>query len=248
MLAGLALVALPANPVQAAGEILITHTKALAGGVTPGDAPGYPVTLTLPGAYELADNLIVGPGRHGIYVASPDVTIDLKGFRISGGPAGGGSATNAVLGIYTESDRLTVQNGTIGGFVSAGIQASTCSFLIVRNMRIVNGAGYGIRASGANVARITGNTIATNRNFGVTCGFNCQIESNNISANQSGISIASGIVLGNIIAGNAVFGIAVSSAARVGIGNNVIANNNRNLDDNFRFLKLQPNACFPDAC
>lgn len=52
------LVLLPAldliQPAQAAdGQILISQAKALAGNVTHGDAPGFPVTLTQPGSYQL---------------------------------------------------------------------------------------------------------------------------------------------------------------------------------------------------
>ena len=74
---------------SAAGEILITQAKALAGNVTPGDSPGFPVTLSLPGSYALASNLIPGPGKIGIVAAAPDIAIDLSGFTMSGGPSGG---------------------------------------------------------------------------------------------------------------------------------------------------------------
>ena len=39
-----------ACPAMAAdGVVLITHAKALAGNITPGDAPGYPITLSKTG-------------------------------------------------------------------------------------------------------------------------------------------------------------------------------------------------------
>ena len=45
----LARVAMPTWAVD--GVILIDQTKALAGNVTPGDTPGFPVTISLPGSY-----------------------------------------------------------------------------------------------------------------------------------------------------------------------------------------------------
>jgi hypothetical protein len=45
-----ALALLPAAPAFAQGEIIITQAKANAGGVTPGDNAGFPVTLSRPGA------------------------------------------------------------------------------------------------------------------------------------------------------------------------------------------------------
>jgi hypothetical protein len=56
--------ALIATPLAFAadGEILITQTRALQGGITPGDAPGFPITLTQPGAYKFASNITVPSG------------------------------------------------------------------------------------------------------------------------------------------------------------------------------------------
>src|SRR6185436_8638324 len=39
------------------GTILIDQNRALAGNVTPGDAPGFPVTISQPGSYKLSGNL-----------------------------------------------------------------------------------------------------------------------------------------------------------------------------------------------
>ncbi|NWG73776.1 MAG: hypothetical protein HXY24_04090 [Rubrivivax sp.] len=55
LLAALCAATLPAHAVD--GEILITQAKALAGNVTPGDAPGFPVTISQPGKYKLAGHL-----------------------------------------------------------------------------------------------------------------------------------------------------------------------------------------------
>ena len=66
------LAATPAFAVD--GQILITHAKALAGNVTPGDAAGYPVRLSLPGSYALGGNLLPGRYLDGIVAASSDIS------------------------------------------------------------------------------------------------------------------------------------------------------------------------------
>jgi hypothetical protein len=38
------------------GVVLIDQNKALAGSVTPGDTPGFPVTISLPGSYRVLSN------------------------------------------------------------------------------------------------------------------------------------------------------------------------------------------------
>jgi len=41
------------------GVIPINQVRALAGNTTPGDAPGFPVTISQPGSYRLTGNLTV---------------------------------------------------------------------------------------------------------------------------------------------------------------------------------------------
>src|SRR3982750_97221 len=64
------------------GVILIDQNKALAGNVTPGDAPGFPVTITQPGSYRLAGNLVAPLNQMVILVAANNVVIDLNGFNV----------------------------------------------------------------------------------------------------------------------------------------------------------------------
>src|SRR4026209_2374588 len=88
LLAAAIFVALSASAF-ADGEdgVLITQARAIAGGVTPGDTPGFPVTITQPGLYKFAGNLQVPAGtasvtKIGIETTVPDVTIDLNGYRL----------------------------------------------------------------------------------------------------------------------------------------------------------------------
>ena len=80
LLAGLA------SGVEAADDVqLIDQDLALAGGVTPGDLPGFPVEISRPGSYRLSGNLRVSvPGVHPIIIRADNVTIDLNGFTIQG--------------------------------------------------------------------------------------------------------------------------------------------------------------------
>jgi hypothetical protein len=229
------------------GQIVITHAKVLAGDVTANDDPGYPATLSSPGSYILGSNLAPGSGLDAIVAAAPDITIDLNGFRISGGPAGG--ANNARIAINAQNDRLTVKNGTIGAFKLYGIYAYNRSYLTVENMVVVNG-NQGIYNKG-NFARIQNSTIATNTGRGIFCDLSCHVEGNVVSGNGVGVVINSGSVLGNTILSNAGFGIVapIVGAPRVGFGNNTLIDNNAGgaqiSGDAYR---LHPNVCAPVAC
>ncbi|MCK7510597.1 MAG: hypothetical protein MZV70_45425 [Desulfobacterales bacterium] len=87
-LAGLALalglLGAGAGARAADGVIEINQARALAGGITLGDTPGFPVAITQPGGYRLTGNLEIGAGVTAIEIAARDVTIDLHGFAILG--------------------------------------------------------------------------------------------------------------------------------------------------------------------
>jgi hypothetical protein len=83
LLTGLA-VSASAPAIATSGEILINQGKALAGNVTPGEAPGFPVTLSRLGAYGLTGGLQVPPNKDGIAIAAESVTLDVNGFQLTG--------------------------------------------------------------------------------------------------------------------------------------------------------------------
>src|SRR2546428_10232429 len=81
----LLLAGLSCNMYAVDGVVLIDQNRALAGGVTPGDAPGFPVTLSVAGSYRLSGNLTVPDANtSAIQVTADNVTIDLNGFTILG--------------------------------------------------------------------------------------------------------------------------------------------------------------------
>src|SRR5947208_13936545 len=84
--------ALPMYAVD--GVVLINQSAALAGNVTPGDTPGFPVTISVSGSYRLSGNLTVPDANTtAIQITADDVTIDLNGFAIAGPTVCGGSPT-----------------------------------------------------------------------------------------------------------------------------------------------------------
>ena len=120
----------------AVGVITIDQAKAEAGGVTAGDAPGFPVTISQPGSYRLMSNLTVADmAVTAIRITSPGVTLDLNGFEVSGpnsctGTGGTltclsynlpGNATRGI-GILATAPAFTVHGGSVRGFAANGIQ------------------------------------------------------------------------------------------------------------------------------
>jgi hypothetical protein len=231
---------LPAAPAFAAGEILITHAKALAGNVTPGDTAGYPVTISIPGNFQLASNLFVAADKIGIQVTGANATIDLNGFTMQG-------SNVAWHGITGGVDGVTIKNGTITGFEFDGING-TAAFWTVENMQVVGNGRFGIYTEFGSHARFLNNTVAQNGSSGIVCGLGCLVEDSIVSENGAhGVFAQRGTVLGNTIVSNNGFGIGGGSSG-VGFGNNTLVdNNNGNAQVAGGLDLLHPNACTP-AC
>jgi hypothetical protein len=243
----LALVALSAGPATALdGEVLINQNKANAGGITPNDDPGFPVTLSQSGKYKLTGNLNVPAGRNGINVTANYVTIDLNGFRIFG-------ADQAIVGIKAANrDGLTVMNGTVSGFTSHGIE--TRAFAIIQDMQITNNGGFGIKL--VENGRVLRSTISENTSDGVFCLSRCLIAQNVIARQSAGVGVglqtdAGGhLVLGNVISGNA--GFAIYAEGVTGFAHNTVTGNGVNPATGSSIvgavLHVHPNICQTATC
>ena len=69
---------------------LVTQAKVNTGNFTPCDAPGFPLTIRVRGAYKLTGNLTVpNANTTAIEIIADNVTLDLNGFGIFGPGAGG---------------------------------------------------------------------------------------------------------------------------------------------------------------
>jgi hypothetical protein len=181
------IVALASLPVFAVdGVVLINQANALAGNVTPGDTPGFPVTISQSGSYKLSSNLaITDPTATGILIAADNVTIDLNGFSIIGPSVCNGQGTMATTsctvsntqGIGIDSEEhlgTTIVNGSIRGM---GFLAILC----LQDAHI-----EGIKATG-NASGIQANGVIIHN-----------IMEYNLSVGLSG----NGFIVGNVANGN----------------------------------------------
>ena len=162
------------------GVIEINQHRALAGGVTSGDTPGFPVTLDTEGSYRLTGNLRVDKDTTAILVKADAVTVDLNGFSILGDFKVGGQG----VGILQDSNsgftegRLTVRNGTISGVGSHGILGGNS--VHVENVQVLGCGGTGIKTIGVSVIR--NNSVAFCQLWGIeTVG--SVVQNNAVSGN-----------------------------------------------------------------
>lgn len=155
-----------------------------------------PITISTPGTYYLTDNLS-SADSYGIMVLTTDVTLDLKGYTITGTNA----ADSKGVWIAQFAHNAIVKNGTIKEFAD-GIHANSGNhFVTVKNVSLRN------------------NIWGTNLN-----SLSALVENCTVSENTYGIATAYGTVLNNSVHHNTSLGIyAGLDGARV-IGNKVSYN------------------------
>ena len=180
----LSLTAAVAFTPASAAVVVITQAKANAGGVTPGDAPGFPVTLSLPGAYQFDTNLTVPANRNGIVVTSHYVDIDMNGFLLLGANASGVKV--AFHGVISGHGDGHIHDGIISSFKGNGIflvAAPNSNAWVVEDMQIVGNDQFGIRADVSHYLRFSNNLILVNGRAGIVCGEYCHVEGNTLADN-----------------------------------------------------------------
>lgn len=87
---------------------------------TPGDADSV-YRITQPGSYYLTGNLNGVSGKHGIEIAADDVSIDLKGYVLTGIR---GALSGIALGTLNV-DNVVISNGTVRDWPGSGIDVGT---------------------------------------------------------------------------------------------------------------------------
>jgi len=116
---------------------------------TPGDADSV-FRITQPGSYYLTADVIGAPGKHGIEIsASGDVTIDLNGFRVAGGP---GSLRGITTTGGVSNGRIAIRNGAVAHWLSGGIvTADQDRSTLIDSVTVHDNSGNGIDVGPASV-------------------------------------------------------------------------------------------------
>jgi hypothetical protein len=225
------------------GVIEINQARALAGDVTPGDGPGFPVTLSAPGSYRLTGNLSVPASTTAIRIEAIDVTLDLGGFEVAGPNVCTGYPTqtcttfidgvnddaDAPPGIRAESGAFlaVVRNGSVRGMAGFGIFLEGASSTVDR-VRVLSSGASGIWVGG--MGRVVDCFSGSNWISGINLGGGATAERNEVRANRSvGIWMSDytrpGSVIENRVFDNGVLGISLSAdlASRNVIGSAIDA-------------------------
>jgi len=224
LLAVLLTLAVRAHAVD--GVIEINQARVDKGDISPGDTPGFPITISAdtasssPNSFRLTGPLFNSTAENAIVIISPHVTVDLNGFTVTclNPPCAG-------FGILSDQANITVMNGTVRGFAD-GVNLSG-SGAHVENVRALGNANAGVHLGSHCIAH---NNIASgNGGEGIKVEMACTVSGNTANSNMtSGICSGQGSnVYGNTASGNKFFGL--NLAPTVGYSQNVMfGNNNQN--------------------
>ncbi len=136
---------LSAAPLVAGdGVIEINQAAATAGGTTPSDEPGFPITLDTPGSYRLTGNInLIVPAEvpfhergTAIEITADDVTLDLAGFHISVTDLRSEVGTMSSHAIFSQNRNVHVSGGSITGHASVELEGALSS---VQHVRVAQG-------------------------------------------------------------------------------------------------------------
>lgn len=191
---------LAGGPASAAdGVVEISQAQALAGGVTPGDAAGFPVTLGQAGSYVLTGDLVVANvNTSAIEVTADGVSLDLNGFRLAGAVTCSGLGSQLLCGRGTgvgvsaaQRARVSVRNGRVSGFgkgLDLGPRAR------VTQLHAASNGGTGIAAGSHSI--VTAATAHANAGDGINVGSGSVVQGSTASSNrEDGIGATPGVTI-----------------------------------------------------
>ncbi|MGB8169019.1 MAG: NosD domain-containing protein [Chthoniobacteraceae bacterium] len=156
--------------------------------------------ITVPGSYYLTGPISGVEGKNGISIEASDVTIDLRGFSVTGNP---GSFTGVR---FTDgNNRLTLRNGTINGWDDDGVSEyageGTATEGIYENLHLTGNGGSGMRLGDKCTVRAC--KFTGNFNYGLFANGRATISRCTASDNGfAGIYFGSGSVLDSVSALN----------------------------------------------
>ncbi|MBL0870294.1 MAG: right-handed parallel beta-helix repeat-containing protein [Phycisphaerales bacterium] len=202
----------PSGAVASTGKTLTEVSPETA--INPPNSPtavGAMVRISAPGAYYLTGNLLItASGIAGIEIAAPDVTLDLRGFRIIGSPTSGPgiSSIASITGVK-------ILNGTVTGTNGAGISMPSSSDAVVENVRVQSSGNWGMLLGQG--ARVTGCQAIACTAGGISVGTSSIIKDSIARGNTSGIGFSSssaGVITDCVSTGNNIgYQLGVGAAA-----------------------------------
>lgn len=170
-----------------------------------------------PGSYYLRANVMGQSGKHGIFIASSNVTLDLNGFALIGAP----NSLDGIIANVTGNKNIVITNGTIHGWGGIGVHTQQARNCRLENLQASDNGGHGLHVG--NISTVIGCISQNNSDLGIFAGAGgvtgCTISNCTVQGNGShGIRAGDCLIRGNTSTANG--------------GDNIVAGNST-LSDNY---------------
>jgi hypothetical protein len=201
----------------------IDQASALGGSVSPGDAPGFPITLSRGGHYKLGGDLVVPADTSGIVISAANLTLDLGGHTLSGPVSctqaeatrsvtcDAASRFSAVVGISSVgAASAVIRNGTVKGFAGLGVHYGEGT--VLDKLRVRSNAGVGIAGAGyATAGVVRAVLVKHNGGPGIVCE-HMRVERSTFAANGgTGVDCRGAWFINTVTRHNGGYGVAEGS-------------------------------------
>jgi len=154
---GCILTVIPSSLFAVDGVVLIDQSHALAGNITPGDAPGFPVTISQSGSYRLSGNLIVPDANTtAILITADFVTLDMNGFSIMGP----GTCTGTFPTTPTKCSSTGTGIGVQAGSVNEEVPGPKATKVFNGAVRGMGSTGLFLLGDGSYIEKVTADSNA----------------------------------------------------------------------------------------
>jgi hypothetical protein len=203
------------------GRIEINQAAALAGAVTPGDTPGFPVTISVPGSFRLTGNLLVASASTAISIEAQNVSLDLGGFSVAGPNSCSGYPTtscttiggNAGIAANANAHQVRIENGVVRSFNGRGVWLQGASST-AENLRVLVNGDAGIEVGGA--GRVVRCVSLANYTIGIFVLNDGMVESSEARANRAvGILVRDHGTVTDSVALSNTYGIIAENGGRL---------------------------------
>ncbi len=190
---------------------------------TPISQSDVPKTISAPGSYYLTENLMpVGLGTpHVIEIGTHNITLDLRGFTITGSNFETVSADDGIVVTQTNAKNIVIKNGVVRDCQDDGVDAVEAHNSQILNIRSYNNTVYGIVLGRGLVWQCVAESNATGIKIGNDSSvIQCVAYDNSFGGISTGSEC---LVTANTASDNVIDGIA--TGGRCTVTNNTASDN-----------------------
>lgn len=201
----------PAGPITSTYKTLteIEPRVAICSANTPGDAQAV-FKIAQPGSYYLTCDVKGAAGKNGLEIACDNVTLDLNGYQLVGGP----DSLKGICVSATGSRTICIKNGTVRDWGQEGVCTINVSGSLLMEVRAWRNGSIGIDAGPSAIIK---NCTAQQNLMGILVGNNGMLFESTVQENNGiGFMVGNGAIMTGCTSGqNTAEGVVAGTGSTI---------------------------------